>query len=118
MDEAKSHVETEPSAHLHRVDASMVATLNLAGYQNAVPMLRELIVINSSAEAARELDLTVESVPAFIKPKTWRIDAVGAGQQVRISDLDVQLDGALLSRLTESERATVSFSLRRESSCC
>jgi len=113
MEETQPQDEAELSAHPHRVDATLIATLNLAGFQNAVPMLRELSVVNNSTEAATELELTVESVPAFLKPKAWRIDVVGAGQQYRITDVDVQLDGALLSRLTEAEKATVSFALRR-----
>lgn len=95
------------------VDVTLIAKLNLADFQNSVPMIRELSIINDSSEEAKELVLTVESVPAFVKKKTWRVDAVGAGQRCRITALDVQLDGALLTRLTEAEKATVTFVLRR-----
>ena len=97
----------------HRVDATLIAKLNLADFQNAVPLLRELSIVNGTKEVAKDLELRIESVPGFLKPKVWRIDAVGAGSSYRITDLDVQLDGQLLTRLTESEKATVTLSLRR-----
>jgi hypothetical protein len=97
----------------HRVDATLIAKLNLADFQNAVPLLKELSIVNGTKEVAKDLGLRIESVPGFLKPKVWRIDVVGAGSSYRITDLDVQLDGPLLTRLTESEKATVTLSLRR-----
>ncbi|MCG6117268.1 MAG: DUF3320 domain-containing protein [Aquimonas sp.] len=46
-----------------------------------------------------------------MKPRTWRLDSVGAGETFHLKDLDIQLDGTLLSRLTEAEPATLSFEL-------
>ena len=77
-------------------------------------MLRELSIVNDSTTTSEpELDLSVESTPAFLKSRRWHIDAVAAGQRRHITDLDVQLDGALPSRLTEAETATVTFILHR-----
>ena len=95
-----------------RIDATLVAKLNLADFQNAVPMLRELNIVNTSAEDIRDLELRIESIPPFLKPKVWRIDFLAACGHCRIADLDVQLDGALLTRLTEAEKAMVTLSLR------
>ena len=95
------------------IAAALGAKLNLADFQNAVPMLRELSIHNDSIADEKELDLSIESITAFLKTKQWHIDAVNAGQRCHITELDVQLDGALLSRLTEAETATVSFVLRR-----
>lgn len=107
------HAEFESSSPLHRVEATLVGKLNLADFQNAVPLLRELRIVNDASEEARDLELVITSVPPFLKPKTWRVDAVGAGQRYHISDLDVSLDGVLLTRLTEAEIATVALVLRR-----
>ncbi|MCB1996399.1 MAG: DUF3320 domain-containing protein [Burkholderiaceae bacterium] len=93
--------------------AALVPRLNLADFQNAVPALRELAVSNSTEAAFQGLDLAVSSAPAFLKPRTWHLDAVGVGQTVHVKDLDLQLDGALLSRLTEAEKSTVAFRLTR-----
>lgn len=112
MDNTKLSNEARPLGQLLDVDATLIAKLNLADFQNAIPMLRELSIVNNSTEEAKEFELSMESSPAFLKPKLWRVDAVGAGQRYHITDLDVQLDGALLARLTEAENATVSFVLR------
>ncbi|MDP1648969.1 MAG: DUF3320 domain-containing protein [Rubrivivax sp.] len=96
-----------------RIDATLVTKLNLADFQNAVPMLRELSIANPSKADAKDLELRIESIPPFVKPKLWHIDLLAAGADRRIADLDVQLDGALLTRLTEAETAIVTVSL-----CC
>lgn len=96
----------------HRVGATLVAKLNLADFQNAVPLLRALNIVNGTKEDAKDLELRIASSPGFLKPKVWRIDAVAAGSSYRITELDVQLESQLLTRLTESEKATVTLSLR------
>jgi very-short-patch-repair endonuclease len=108
------NVEAADAPLMPRIDAVLTTKVNLADYQNAVPVLRELSVLNSATTPLRNLDLTVQSTPAFIKPKTWRIDTLTPGQPLQLRDLDVQLDGALLSRLTEAEPATLSFVLRSQ----
>ncbi|HEY0835619.1 MAG TPA: DUF3320 domain-containing protein [Azospirillum sp.] len=88
--------------------ATITPRLNLAFHQNAVPVLRELALVNDGDAALEAVELTLSSEPAFLAPKTWRIDAVGAGQRYHLPNLDVTLDGAMLGRLTEAESATVS----------
>ena len=102
---------TEPTPAV-RLQVSTVVKLNLADFQNAVPALRELAVVNETRAQINELTITITSEPAFLKPRTWSLDAVGAGQTYHLTDLDMQLDGALLSRLTEAEPATLRFELR------
>lgn len=91
---------------------AVVAKLNLADFQNDVPALRELSVVNDTAVAIEHLTLTLSSEPPFLKPRTWHLDAVAPGETYHVTDLDVKLDGALLSRLTEAEIATLRFDLR------
>lgn len=104
--------DTEQLKQAQRIVATLTAKLNLADFQNAVPMLRELSIVNDATEGVKGLELSIESVPAFLKPKVWRVDAIASGERYRITDLDVQLDGALFTRLTEAEKATVSIVLR------
>lgn len=113
MNDAEPMGGSEPKTPLLVIAAVLSVKLNLADFQNAVPMLRELSINNDSSVDEKALDLSVESTPAFLKTKQWHIDAVNAGQRCHITDLDIQLDGSLLSRLTEAETATVSFVLRR-----
>lgn len=94
-----------------QIQVTLAGKVNLADFQNAVPVVRELSVVNDTEADIRGLRLTASSEPSFLKPKTWHIDQIGAGQTVRISDLDLSLDGSLLSRLTECEKAVVTLQL-------
>jgi len=96
---------------LVRIEAALLPHLNLAFHHNAVPFLHELVVVNESERALDGVELTVSSEPAFLAPRTWRIERIEAGGRHRIGDLDVALDPGLLSRLTEAEPAEARFRL-------
>lgn len=108
-----SSIAVSPALKVH-LQVAVVEKVNLADFQNAVPALHELAIVNETLVPIGELTLTITSEPAFLKPRTWNIDAVGSGETYHIPDLDVQLDGSLLSRLTESEPATLHFKLRSQ----
>lgn len=104
------------------VQPVLSAGLNLAAFQNSIPLIRELRIVANDLEellpddgrhngVLSNLELTVTSEPAFHQPKRWRIDSLSAGQSIRISDLDLKLDGTLFHRLTEAEMASVKFVL-------
>jgi very-short-patch-repair endonuclease len=95
----------------YSVRVSNASKLNLADFQNSVPLLRELVVVNDSERELSHLQLRLESIPPFLKPKTWSIDTCDAKSHYRVTDCDVQLDGVLLSKLTEAETSTVMFTL-------
>lgn len=106
-----SSTPVEPTSGIH-LKVAVVEKLNLADFQNAVPALHELAIVNETLVAINELTITITSEPAFLKPRTWSMDTVGAGETYHVVDLDIQLDGSLLSRLTEAEPATLLFELR------
>lgn len=106
-----SSIPDAPASEV-RLEVAVVEKLNLADFQNSVPALHELAIVNQTQFPFSELTITVTSEPAFVKPRTWNIDTVGAGETYHIVDLDVQLDGSLLSRLTEAEPATLLFKLQ------
>ncbi len=93
----------------HSIRVSNAAKLNLADFQNSVPLLRELCIVNDSDRDVSNIQVRLESIPPFLKTKTWSIDTCAPKTRYAIKDCDVQLDGALLGRLTESETATVIF---------
>ena len=95
-----------------RMQISAAKKLNLAAFQNAVPALLELAVVNDTASRLAELTIHLTSEPAFVKPRMWNLDSVGPGESYHLPDLDVRLDGALFSRLTEAEPAVLRFELR------
>lgn len=94
-----------------KVDATLANKINLADFQNAIPAIRDLTVINDTQVEYQDLRLVAASEPAFLRAKTWHIDRLSAEQTLRISDLDIPLDGPLLGRLTEAEKAVVTFRL-------
>ena len=106
-------VPVTPAVRLH---VSAVVKLNLADFQNAVPALQELAIVNATPTPLWGLTLHLHSEPAFVKARTWHLDAVEAGETYHLHDLDVQLDGAVLSRLTEAEPAVLRFELRSHAS--
>ncbi|MGN5478216.1 hypothetical protein ACTMU2_18115 [Cupriavidus basilensis] len=82
--------------------------------ETAVPAIRDLTVLNDTKVDYQNLRLIATSEPAFLKAKTWHLDRLGSEQSLRVSDLDIPLDGPLLGRLTEAEKAVVTFRLLTE----
>lgn len=108
--------ETQPEASVKatelKIETTLSAKLNLADFQNAVPLVRDLWLINETDQTHEQVELILTSDPPFLKPRRWRIDALTAGSRYPVRDLDLSLDGGLLARLTEAEMATVSLALR------
>jgi hypothetical protein len=84
-----------------QTQATLAGKSNLVDFQNVVPIARELLVLNKTERDGKVLRPTVSSKPAFSKSKSWTSDYLGAAQTVRVSDLDLSLEGALVGRLTE-----------------
>ncbi|MGV8864548.1 MAG: DUF3320 domain-containing protein [Pseudomonas sp.] len=112
MDEASEFATEIAPIKTVRIESTVVAKLNLADYQNAVPVIRELRVVNDTTTKYVDLVLTLTAYPEVFKPKSWRIDALMPETFMSIPGHDLALDGALLGRLTEAENATVSFTLK------
>ncbi|KVD78940.1 DNA helicase [Burkholderia sp. ABCPW 14] len=112
MDETNiESVDTPEKPRTVEIQATLATKINLADFQNAVPVVRELAVANDTKNDIKQLRLTVSSEPSFFKSKTWHIDHIGVGNTTRINDLDISLDGPLLGRLTEAEKADITFKL-------
>ncbi|WP_338109020.1 hypothetical protein [Pseudomonas coleopterorum] len=94
--------------------ATLVAKLNLADFQNAIPVIRELRVLNETSSRFLNATLTLSSEPEVFRPKTWRIDEIAAASFRVIPGLDLVLDGPLLNRLTEAELSTFTFVLEAD----
>ena len=108
LESSVNSVETQVDYVIHIAHGSK---LNLADFQNAVPLLRELAIENKSDRELSQLQVRLESFPPFVKPKTWTIDACDARSRYHVKDCDVALDGILLARLTEAETSTITVSL-------
>jgi hypothetical protein len=96
------------------IEVSAASFVNAAFHQNSIPFLRELRVFGTGlSEDLRELTLSLSSRPEFLKAKSWNISLLPIDGVVRLTDLDVSLDGGLLAGLTEALSGRVTFSLAR-----
>lgn len=111
----KNSVVSEIPPPTVRLQINTAKKLNLAAFQNAVPVLHELVIVNETSSPISELTVQLVSEPPFVKPRVWNVESVDAGESYDLQALDVQLDGALLSRLTEAESASLHFELRSRS---
>jgi hypothetical protein len=93
------------------IDIALAPSLNVAFFQNSVPVLRDVIIVNNGTDILEAIELRIGSEPLFFTPKLWRIERIGPGQRYHLSDLSIDLDGGFLARLTEAERAQVIFTV-------
>ena len=86
--------------------------LGFTSHQNAVPLLRELILHNESEQAFQDLTLHLQTSPAVLEAKQWKIDRLLPNSSVDIRERDVKLNAEWLSELTESVVCEVTLCLR------
>ncbi|WEN13780.1 DUF3320 domain-containing protein [Rhodanobacter sp. AS-Z3] len=96
------------------IEGVITAKLGLASHQNAVPLLRQLTIINDDVEGLDHLVLELEPSLPFAKTKIWRIDRLGPDSSIAIPDRDVELKDGYLADLTESMQAAVQLRLRSD----
>lgn len=89
--------------------------INFAYQQNAVPVIRNIELINHDAQVYRDLTLEMRASPSFLAPKKWQIDAVLEKGRLHITDRDTRLDGEYLRHLQESQQGDLIFTLRDSS---
>jgi len=94
------------------IDAAVSNKLGLASHQNAVPLLRRVVIANKGDEPLEDLILEFEPSLPFAASKTWRIDRLSAGSTLEIPDRDVELKERYLADLSESIRTSADFRLR------
>ena len=107
-------ISGDPSfAPIAVISAAMQPSVNVAFWQNHVPVLTELTLAINSEEAAGDVTISLTCEPPVIGPRTWHFQGVIKGQVRVVDDLDLTLDGKMLTRLTEGTRAIASFTARR-----
>jgi hypothetical protein len=81
-----------------KVACSAAENVNLAFYQNAVPIIRELAVENATGRDVSEIEVHLSSEPPFVAPGVWRQGAstLGVRRQGRVPRLPP--DRAISSR--------------------
>lgn len=94
-----------------KIEASVSAKTGFASHQNSVPLLRDLSVTNSGEADFTDLLLELSADLPFLEPKTWRLDRLGPGDSLRVSDRDIKLSPGFLHDIVESLVAAITIRL-------
>ena len=95
------------------IKSAIAAKIGFASHQNAVPVLRELELVNSGELPFENLVLEMSADPPFLETKIWRIDCLREGSTLHITDRDVKLHAGYLADLTESVSGEVLLRVKR-----
>ncbi|MCG7928936.1 MAG: DUF3320 domain-containing protein [Candidatus Thiodiazotropha lotti] len=94
------------------IHSEIAKKINFACHQSSFAFLRELRIQNSDVQTRLEdVLVTISADPAFLKPKSWRLDRISSDGSVSIKDRDVQLEGGFLLNLADSVRGTVKITV-------
>lgn len=96
-----------------KVYVSVAHKLGFTSHQNAVPLLRELVLHNESDQTYQGLTLYLQTTPAVLEAKQWKIDRLLPHSSLDIRDRDVKLDAKWLAELTESVVCEITLCLRQ-----
>lgn len=98
-------VGVEEAAGELKTNCTAADNINVAFYQNAVPILRELAIENETGRDLSELSVHIAAEPAFLTPGVWRIQLIANRATHHIRSPDVKLDPAFLAGINASRRA-------------
>lgn len=105
-------IEGIPSAS---IQSEIAAKLNFACHQSAFAFLRDLRIENDDFEVRLDdVLVTLTSDPAFLKPKSWRLDRIAPEGSVSVKDRDIELDGGFLLNLVDSIRGNVTITVEKD----
>lgn len=97
-----------------KITCSAAENINVAFYQNAVPIIRELTLENELGRDLTDISVRLSSEPAFLTPGVWRIDRLSDKATNHLRSLDLKLDSAFLAGLTASRRAELHIVVEAE----
>jgi hypothetical protein len=78
--------------------------VNVAFYQNAVPIIRDLAIENGLGRDLADISVHLAAEPPFLTPGVWRIDRIADQAVHHIRSLDLKLDPAFLAGINASRR--------------
>lgn len=87
-------------------------TVSYASYQNNVPLIRSLNIVNSADEPLRDIEVTVRCEPPFAEPMQLRFERLAPGEMRRLEALDLKFEHRYLAELTEAERGRILVDIR------
>ncbi len=83
------------------VNVGHIPVINFSMQQNHVPVVREITIKNIGDEDLGALNIDISFDPEFAATATLHADGVAAGQELRLTDIPIQISTSYLSSLTE-----------------
>jgi very-short-patch-repair endonuclease len=102
----------DPEPARPAVRAELARRITFASHQCDVPVIVSLAVSNPTGEDLEDLELHLAAEPEVLGARTWTIDRIRAGDELRIADRRVTIAGGLLAALNERMRAEIRLVLR------
>ena len=94
-----------------KIEGAIASKIGFASHQNAVPVVRELVLSHHGDTVYQDILLELKADPPFLELKTWRLDRLSPGESLRIDERDIRLNAGYLADLSESLKAEVSLCL-------
>ncbi len=86
---------------------------NYALYQNHVPAIRGIRILNLTGNPVEGLSLHIHSDFPFFRDVEIALPAIPSGKPVKLEDPELVIDGKALAELTETVSTTVTVELRK-----
>ncbi len=103
--------DTETNVDSPTVSADIAGSFTYASYQNAIPVVRSIVIENHTGRQFHSCLVELSSSPSFLRPKSWTVDRLAPGDSLSLSDRKVELDAAYLAGLNEAERGEITLRL-------
>lgn len=116
------HIDENSNADSHVLDgnqsstrplivADVASSFTYASYQNAIPVIRSILISNDTDRHSENCRVELTSSPSFLRPKTWVVDRLVPGDRLTLTDRKVELDAGYLAGLNEAERGEITLRL-------
>ena len=97
----------DTAASAPKVTCTAADNVNVAFFQNAVPIIRELAIENSLGRELSDVSIHLSSEPPFLSPGVWQIDRIADQSTHHVRSRDLKLDASFLAGITASRRAEI-----------
>jgi hypothetical protein len=81
--------------------------VNVAYYQNSVPIIRDLAVLNETENDLPDVSVRIASEPPFLNPGSQRIERIAAGSTHHVPTVKLELNSSFLSAITAARRGQI-----------
>ncbi|BBF92157.1 DUF3320 domain-containing protein [Blastochloris tepida] len=93
------------------IRSAVAGQIGVAFHQNAVPIVRELVIANAGEADLIDVRVTLTGEPGFLAPLTLRIDRIAAGATHHLPTPDLVLDAGFLRSIAEGLRGSLAITV-------